>query len=286
MTRARPPGTGRPGQSRSATAGRILASRSLGRGPAVVCLHGQPGSGADWAAVTERLSGEFTVVALDRLGYGDTGGTAGGFAANAASVLATMDHLGIDEAIVVGHSWGGAVALAVAGAHPHRVAGLVLVGSTGPGDEPGWTDRLLAQPIAAKVLVASTFAGARALLTIPAPRALLEKFRPGIGPALSTIGPSRRSRRTTPWRAFVIEQRAYLHESADLVPTLDRVTAPCVVVVGAADPVVSPAVGAHLAATLATATLRTIPGGGHLLALDHPDVVAEAVRLVACGHRD
>ncbi len=280
MTQARFPGTGLPGQRQSSPAGRMLASSCLGQGPAVVCLHGQPGSRADWAAVTELLSGEFTVVTLDRLGYGDTGGTAGGFAANAAAVIVTMDHLGIDEAIVVGHSWGGAVALALAGAHPHRVAGLVLVGSTGPGDEPAWTDRLVALPVVGEVLVASTFAGARALLTDPALRALLEKFRPGIGPALSTIGPSRWGGRTAPWRAFVIDQRAYLDELADLVPTLDRVTAPCVVVVGSADRVVSPAVGAHLAATLATATLRTVLGGGHLLALDHPDVVADAVRQV------
>ncbi|MDQ6838647.1 MAG: alpha/beta hydrolase, partial [Actinomycetota bacterium] len=71
-----------------------LVVSTTGVGPAVVCLHGQPGSSSDWLPVAEALRSEFTVMAVDRLGYGRTGGQAAGFRANATAVIATLDELG------------------------------------------------------------------------------------------------------------------------------------------------------------------------------------------------
>ena len=78
---------------------------------------------------------------------GQAGQPGGGFTRNARAVLAAMDARGIPQAVLVGHSYGGGVALTVAGLAPHRVRALVLLASVGPGCLNGW-DRLLAAPVA------------------------------------------------------------------------------------------------------------------------------------------
>ena len=119
-------------------------------GHRVVLLHGQPGSAADWQQVAGRLAPGLGVVALDRPGYGASRERAGGFAVNARAVVAELDGRGIGRAVLVGHSYGGGVALAVAQLAPERVEALVLLASVGPGCLTGW-DQLLAAPVAGEV---------------------------------------------------------------------------------------------------------------------------------------
>src|SRR3954453_18046171 len=121
-----------------------LVARESGSGPAVVLLHGQPGTGADWDPVANLLAEDFHVIVPDRPGYGDTGGRARGIATNADAVAALLDRLSIEQATVVGHSWGGAPALSFANRHPERVRGLVLVSSVAPSEPLTWADRVLA----------------------------------------------------------------------------------------------------------------------------------------------
>src|SRR5258708_5688288 len=99
----------------------------------LVLLHGQPGSAADWLQVAGRLPAQFHAVAVDRPGYGSSRRPAGGFAANARAVLDDLDARGIRRAVLVGHSYGGGVALSAASLAPHRVEAVVLLGSVGPG---------------------------------------------------------------------------------------------------------------------------------------------------------
>src|SRR6476469_3211682 len=121
-----------------------MSSRKL------VLLHGQPGSGADWLPVVERLPDGLAPLVLDRPGYGSNPATAGDFTLNAEAVLAEMDAHDIERAVLVGHSYGGGVALVTAKMAPERDEALVLVASVGPGAINGW-DRLLAAPIAGPV---------------------------------------------------------------------------------------------------------------------------------------
>src|SRR5579862_3689038 len=111
----------------------------------LVLLHGQPGSPADWQQVAGRLPAQLHPVATDRPGYGSSQLPAGGFAANARAVLDDLDSRGITSAVLVGHSYGGGVALSAASLAPHRVEAVVLLASVGPGCVNGW-DRLLAAP--------------------------------------------------------------------------------------------------------------------------------------------
>ena len=98
-------------------------------GREVVLLHGQPGSGSDWRQVADQLPGTLRVVALDRPGYGTNRQRAGGFAFNARAVLAELDARGIERAVLVGHSYGGGVALSLARLAPGRGEALSLLAS-------------------------------------------------------------------------------------------------------------------------------------------------------------
>src|SRR5438309_8766575 len=118
----------------------MLTADVTGEGPPVVLLHGQPGSGADWARASSLLASTNTVVVPDRPGYGRTGGRALGFRANAAAVVALLDRLGLERAAMVGYSWAGGVALALAEDHADRVSGLALVASVSPGQPLGPLD--------------------------------------------------------------------------------------------------------------------------------------------------
>jgi pimeloyl-ACP methyl ester carboxylesterase len=150
-----------------------LVADTSGHGPVVVLLHGQPGSRGDWAPVTQRLEEHFLVVAPDRPGYGQTGGRARGLRGNAAAVVSLLDRLGVAKATIVGYSWAGGVALALAQDAPERVAGLVLVSSVSPAEPVTRLDRMLAMPpIGTAVTVAGLLLASSALSIPPVRRAL------------------------------------------------------------------------------------------------------------------
>ncbi|HET9690251.1 MAG TPA: alpha/beta hydrolase [Acidimicrobiales bacterium] len=256
---------------------RPLVADVAGDGAPVVLLHGQPGVAANWWRVAPLLGDRYRVVTPDRLGYGRTGGSAAGFAANARAVLALLDRLALPSAVLVGHSWAGAVALWAAVVAPRRIDGLVLVSSVAPGGPVGRLDRLLARrPVGELTALATVGAGAR-LVRDRRARTLARRLLPASGwdlVAHSTPGPGA-------WRAFAVEQRALVDELAELRPMLGSVVAPAVVVHGTADRVVAPRDGRLLAAALPAAELRLVEGGGHLLPWDHPAAVAAAIDEVA-----
>jgi pimeloyl-ACP methyl ester carboxylesterase len=256
--------------------GPTLAARVVGSGPPVVLLHGQPGSAADWDRVVPLLADDLTVVVPDRPGYGRTGGPAVGFVANAAAVVDLLDRLGLARAVVVGHSWGGGVAITVAGRHPDRVAGMVLLASVGPDDPVGPLDRLLASwPLGDALSAVTIGGGARLLGAGPVRRHVLPRLPAPVRTAAAVM---RTPRDRALWRSFAEEQRSYVREVADLGADLAAVRGPVTVVTGTVDHVVGPAVAAGLAAAVPGAELVEVPGVGHLLPHDAPGAVARAVR--------
>ncbi|HET9071146.1 MAG TPA: alpha/beta hydrolase [Acidimicrobiales bacterium] len=268
------PGTGQV-ERRAPT----LAGVDRGEGPAVVLLHGQPGTSADWSAVVPLLADRFRVLAPDRPGYGRTAGPAAGFAGNAEAVLAHLDRAGVGRAVVAGHSWGGGVALRLAALAPDRVAGLVLAASVG-ADTPTPLDRVLALPPLGDLLVAAALVGTGRALSVPAVR---RRLRGRLPPARSTalealLRAGDGGRRSSPaWRSFAVEQRAFVAEAAGLAAGLPGIACPAEVVVGAADRVVTPVAARRLAAAIPAARLVELPGVGHLLPHDAPHALARAV---------
>ena len=95
----------------------------------VIAAHGITASYVSWQLVAEALGSDISLIAPDLRGRGASAGLPGpyGMAAHADDLVAVMDHLGIDSAVVVGHSMGGFVSTVLAANHPGRVQRLVLV---------------------------------------------------------------------------------------------------------------------------------------------------------------
>jgi len=111
----------------------------------VVFLHSFAGSSAHWKAQLAHLRPNRRAVALDFRGHGKSEAPDSldyRVESLAGDVAAVVDGLGIKRFVLVGHSMGGAVGIAYAGAHPERVAGLLLVGTPGkvPADQ---ADRIM-----------------------------------------------------------------------------------------------------------------------------------------------
>lgn len=130
-------------------------------GPPVVLLHGNPTSSHLWRNVVPHLAGRSRVLAPDLIGMGASGKPAVdyGFDDQARYLDAWFEALGLDRVVLVGHDWGGALALDRAARYPDRVAGVVLL-------------ETFLKPLAAEELP-------------PAARARAEAFRtPGVGEEL------------------------------------------------------------------------------------------------------
>jgi pimeloyl-ACP methyl ester carboxylesterase len=129
---------------------RLFFGQWPGPAPTLVCLHGLTSTHRNIAAVARALDGALDVVAPDLLGRGVSSRLPAGsygMEAHARDVLALMDALEIDRAIVGGHSMGAYVATAVAVAAPDRVAGLALIDGgvyyLPPGTPPVDPDQML-----------------------------------------------------------------------------------------------------------------------------------------------
>ena len=100
-----------------------------GGGPPVVALHGLASSSHWYDLTAPLLSKEFRIIAPEQRGHGKTTQATSGYdwATLSMDVVGLMDHLGIRQAAVLGHSWGGHVASSLAGHHPDRVSRLVMI---------------------------------------------------------------------------------------------------------------------------------------------------------------
>lgn len=106
-----------------------LKTTTLGKGPTVVLVHGLGGSRTDWLPTTKRLLAGHRVVMVDLPGHGDSPALPDPFSleAAAAELDAVLAEQNPDSTIVVGHQFGGIVALIEASAHPERMRGLILI---------------------------------------------------------------------------------------------------------------------------------------------------------------
>ncbi|WP_321927504.1 alpha/beta fold hydrolase [Paraburkholderia guartelaensis] len=111
----------------------------LGEGPPVLLIHGSgPGvtAWANWRLTMPELAKRFRVIAPDMVGFGETERPAGhrySMQSWLAHLLGLLDALEIEQAHIVGNSFGGGLALALAIEAPQRVGKLVLMGSAGTG---------------------------------------------------------------------------------------------------------------------------------------------------------
>ncbi|MDQ6696008.1 MAG: alpha/beta hydrolase [Actinomycetota bacterium] len=244
----------------------------------IVFLHGQPGSGSDWRPVVDRMPSGLIALVLDRPGYGSNPQPAGDFDFNARAALAELDALGIDRAVLVGHSYGGGVALAAAHLAPERVEALVLVASVGPGCINGW-DRLLAAPVAGPVCALAAWSltprFARARL------ARIERLRrrplePDELVNWYVWGHSGHDHGPL-WRTFLTEQRALVNGLGHLVSCLPAIRTPTLVLADPVDTLIPIATAHGLCEALPDARLELVQGAGHHLPRRASREVAAAI---------
>ena len=114
----------------------------------VLLIHGLAGSSKTWDAVMPLLAERYDVIAPDLLGHGESAKPSGdyslgAFASGLRDFLAVLD---VPRVTIIGHSFGGGVAMQLAYQHPELLDRLVLVGSGGLGREVSWLLRLLTLP--------------------------------------------------------------------------------------------------------------------------------------------
>ncbi|MFQ2193578.1 alpha/beta fold hydrolase [Aeromonas jandaei] len=101
--------------------------KEQGQGPAVILIHGLFGSLDNLGLLARALGEHYRVISVDLRNHGTSFRSDDmSYPAQAADILALMDHLGLDQAAIVGHSMGGKVGMQLAKLAPARVSRLVV----------------------------------------------------------------------------------------------------------------------------------------------------------------
>lgn len=152
-----------------------------GRDPAVVMIHGHPGTFLDWAYVQNKLPGRHTI-SIDRPGYGYSSGGYISFDDQVKAIHDLTVRLGLRKPVIAGHSYGGAIALAYGLRYPKETKAIVPVDPAVQTDYPQAFDlvqahfvKVLQLPIVRPV-VNATFG--QAMLTATSGPQVKEAFDP------------------------------------------------------------------------------------------------------------
>ena len=247
-----------------------------GSGEAVVLIHGFGGSSRSWRRVIPSLAEDHRVVAPDLNGFGWTERPrepeAYTLDGQARLVLAVMDTLGLDRAHLVGHSYGGGLALWIAAHHPERLRSLVLVDSTLPAysverrrSVAAW--RPLVAVFVRTVALRSSFVRRGLLRSVADPAVVTDELVSGYLERLKVDGAIEAYHGLT---ANVDGPRPEVDLASIGVPTL--------VVWGADDGLLAAHLGEQAARAMPNARFVAIPGCGHLPMEENSAALLDAVR--------
>jgi pimeloyl-ACP methyl ester carboxylesterase len=246
-----------------------------GQGPPIVLLHGIMLTSALWVHQLRELADHHRVIALDLRGHGQSlpGSEESGIERLASDVASVLDVLGVENAVVVGHSMGGMVALQMAVDMPldvrrRRLAGIVLTSTTaGPfATLPGWAGVVRTTgPVTARALLLGERWGAKALPSRDL-RWWLVRLGFGADAPAAQVRFVEAMHRGTPSRtlADLIPSLA----TFDLSARLGSLDLPVLVVVGSHDKLTAPRLARRMAAALPEATLVELPRCGHMPMLE------------------
>ena len=265
-----------------------LHYRDEGEGRPVVLIHGNAVSGEDWetSGVAERLRRMHRVIIFDRPGFGHSTrprGRAWTARRQAELLHEALRRLGVERPVVVGHSWGAIVALALAERHEAELAGLVLLAGyyfwTLRPDVP--LTALAALPGLGDVL-RYTISPLLGWLQMPllkwqmfAPARVPDRFNAEYSTGMA-LRPSQ-IRATAEDGAFMIPGAVALrHRYKDL-------TLPTVIIAGDGDKVVFRRSAERLAARIPGSVLQIVEGAGHMVHHLAPLQVVRAVEGVAAS---
>lgn len=258
----------------------------------IVLIHGQPGSSNDWNRVVSLLKplGQPIILVPDRPGYTLDKPNAMSVAGNARWLHRLLENKGIEKAILVAHSFGGAVALSFALQFPSKLSAMVLVSSSGTRSGLSSLDHVLAFPGIGEFVAATSILFSQKLIPLLQTSSDLSTL-PLVGQFLKNV-PSQLlqdlpkswlglSLRSSPvWKSFAYEQRCLVKETAELEDSLNTIDIPVAVIHGLDDEIISAKAGRDLAKSLPKSTLVEIAKRGHFLPYEDPACVVEAIEKI------
>jgi pimeloyl-ACP methyl ester carboxylesterase len=248
-------------------------SRPGKRGLPLVGIHGFGGDKETWLFLATLVARSRGVLAIDLPGHGrsdDVPEHRASIRGHAEAVLRTMDHAGVERAVICGNSMGGGVALRLAASWPDRVAGLVLVASVGrdvhAGGARAWADG--DNPLIPREADIDRF------------MALALERPPPVGRAVIRYVVTQRARRADAlhrlFRGFVLAG-GDAGVPADLAP----VRCPALVIHGEQDRIIDKRTSEDLTLALPRAELVVMRGVGHVPQLEAPRPTARLVEAFA-----
>lgn len=265
-----------------------VMGREKGTAPDLVLLHGSGGNIRDFTlSLAPVLARDYRVILLDRPGHGFTDPITGTTIEQQAHLLAAAARqLDAEKPIVLGHSFGGAVALAWAVHEPDHIAALVALSSPSNSWDTGVPlfYRITAHPLTAPVVnpllaafvpdstVESAVAGVFA--PDPVPRGYLDHF----GAPLTL--------RRASLRANARQRRDILGQIEALIPHYGDISVPTEIVHGTADTTVDLSIHSEkLLGQIPGATLTRLEGTGHMPQHAAPGAVIAAIHRAAARAR-
>ena len=259
-----------------------------GEGGPVVLLHGNGATVEDLAlsgVLGATASRHHRTVAFDRPGYGlnerprDRVWTP---EAQASLLLEAFAKLGIDRPVIVGHSQGAQVALAMALEHPGLVSGLVLI--SGYYFRTGRVDLALSKPFAAPGLGdALRYTVLPIVGPLAAPSLIRQAFAPAPVPACFTARfPLDQELRPRPERASFEDAAALESTSAAFAPRYHELRIPVAIVAGVGDRLVDPVrQSVQLHRQVHGSSLTLIPAQGHMVHYGVPNLISVEADTIA-----
>ena len=256
--------------------------KKMGQGELVfLLLHGFGASLYSWKAVMEPLSELGTVIAFDRPAFGLTERPLRWIGQNPYSpqaqlelVIGLLDHFGINQAILVGNSAGGTLAMQTALIYPHRVRALILVDPAvyKGGGSPEWIRPLLGSPQMRHLgpLVS------RQLQTRGTDFIRMAWHDPGLI-SQETFDLNRKPLQVENWDKALWEL-TLAGQAPDLANHLGQFHLPILVITGDDDRIVPTAESIRLAGELPDARLEVIANSGHVSHEERPEAFMDVVR--------
>ena len=255
-----------------------------GSGSPVVLIHGNPGSCQDWTRLYSPLSTEYQVIAFDRPGHGHSDRPNQRditVEVQAAMLRAALDQLRIERPMLVGHSWGSALALAYALEFPGALSGLVLLAPAIYLSDDGvsFISKLPAMPVIGDIMNCLF----TPLIAASLVRSDLRKaFAPDRVPPhyLRSVLSEWTRPKKVKWYAV---DDALLNKSLpNLSARYSEIRTPMAIVTGDSDLIVPAEENAHrLHESLPDSRLQVLSQTGHQIPFTRPEAVMDAIRLVS-----
>jgi pimeloyl-ACP methyl ester carboxylesterase len=259
-----------------------------GSGPAIVMIHGLGGQMRNFAAsMVDDLAKDYRVVLVDRPGSGYSVRAAGASAhlkVQAKTMAAFIRKLGLEKPLLVGHSLGGALSLALAIHHPDVVGGLALVAPLTQAqqieDVPPVFEGLVIRSPAVRRAVSWTIATPVGMMKAEA--ALREVFAPDPVPEnFGVDGGGLLSMRPNNFYASSSDLVDLEHELEPMVARYPSLSLPVGILYGRGDNLLAPALHGEATASQIPGAEIELVDGGHMLPFTAPETTAAFVRRVA-----